>query len=145
MKIYLASRYPRRFELQEHAKVLEAAGHEITSRWIYGGEEGLTYRDIALLDLEDIDRADCVLSFTELGSPPHVRGGRHVEFGYGLAKGKICATIGEWENVFHYHPKVAVFDTVEDFIVGNVSSRRDKLTDKPGGSLDKEGLKAHSV
>lgn len=130
MKIYMAARYPRRFELQEEAKKLIAAGHEITSTWIYGQEEGMTYQEIALMDLADIDRADMVMSFTELGSPPHVRGGRHVEFGYGLAKGKLCVTIGEWENVFHYTPGVVVYDTTEDFIANKPSTRIDPVRDK---------------
>lgn len=129
-KIYLAARYPRRYELIEHADKLIKAGYDITSKWIYGQEEGMTYREIAVMDIEDVDAADVVMSFTEIGSPPHVRGGRHVEFGYGLAKGKQCVTIGEWENVFHYYPSVVVYDTVEDFLAAKPSTRIDASKDK---------------
>jgi hypothetical protein len=39
-------------------------------------------------------------------------GGRHVEFGYGMAKGKRLVLIGERENVFHDHPSVEVYPTL---------------------------------
>lgn len=144
MKIYLAGRYPRREELLGYSKVLEAAGHEITARWLIGKEEGLDYQDIALLDVEDVQRADTVMSFTENPKEGTPRGGRHVEFGLGLGLGKQCITIGERENVFHFFPTVRVYKTLEDFL-NDKEDLLDRLPEeqkRPGGSLATEGLTA---
>jgi nucleoside 2-deoxyribosyltransferase len=128
MKVYLAAQYPRRDELREHRKVLEAAGIESTSRWLDEQEplsgnmthrEPAWYTHTAKTDLEDVDRANVVLFFAEdplVGVP---RGGRHVEFGYALGKGKPIHVIGCKENVFHYLEApfyVLHHETIQDFI-----------------------------
>lgn len=115
-KIYLASLYSRRAELEDYAKILTEAGHTIVSTWVYGNEVGLNRTDIALLDIYDVERADMVLSFTEPYGTMYKGGGRCVEFGYGLARGKVAAIIGERENVFHHHPSVIKFETLDEFI-----------------------------
>lgn len=112
-KIYIASLFSRREEMEGRANTLKRCGFEITSSWVYGGEEGLTREDIAVLDFNDLDKADIVLSFTSPYGTATKGGGRHVEFGYGLAKGKKVVLIGERENVFHHHPSVEVFPTLE--------------------------------
>lgn len=116
MKIYLASMFSRREEMEGHADRLKEVGHEITARWVYGGEEGLSLQQIALLDLEDIDKADMVLSFTHPKGTMTKGGGRHVEFGYALARGKQVALIGDRENVFHDHPSVLTYPSLEIWI-----------------------------
>lgn len=116
MKIYLASLYSRRAELESYADQLTKAGHVITSTWVYGNEVGLSRTDIALLDIYDVDRADLVLSFTEPYGTMYKGGGRCVEFGYGLARRKISCIIGERENVFHHHPDVQKFESLDEFI-----------------------------
>lgn len=102
-------------------KQLEAQGHEVTSRWL---EEDTplnhSMEDVtsdyaaksARYDLEDIDEADAVLFFSESVLTP--RGGRHVEFGYALAKDKWIYVIGPAENIFHYgDPFIANIPNVE--------------------------------
>jgi len=119
MRIYLAARYARRYEMQAVATELREMGHEVTSRWIGGSyemEEHVPPRErarLALEDYEDLMRADCVISFTEgplepLDQPGH--GGRHVEFGLALALGKRVIIVGWRENVFHYLPVVEWFE-----------------------------------
>src|ERR1700753_2999599 len=98
MKVYIASLFSRREEMEGYAGIIKNAGHEITARWVYGGEEGLTREQIALLDLEDVDKADAVVSFTHPRGTATMGGGRHVEFGYALAKGKTVILIGERGN-----------------------------------------------
>jgi len=120
MKVYLAALFSRRAEMEQHADLIKDYGHEVTARWVYGGEEGLTREQIALLDLEDVDRADIVLSFTHPNGTATKGGGRHVEFGYALAKGKQVVLIGDRENVFHDHPKVTVFPSLVDWLRLNV-------------------------
>jgi hypothetical protein len=115
MKIYLAARYSRHDEMQGIRDVLRTLGHDVTSRWIdchtdVVGDftasftpEVLNQRPEACAplgqhDLDDLDVADTVISFTSNGTG---KGGRHVEFGYALAKGKRCIVVGPREHVFH--------------------------------------------
>lgn len=113
MKIYIAGRYSRRDEFRGVAKQLEEMGHEVTSRWLsediplqhsmYDLAPEYAERS-ANYDLADIDAATVLLFFAEDVLTP--RGGRHVEFGYALAKGKFIYVIGPRENIFHYDPMV---------------------------------------
>ena len=116
-RIYLASRYSRANEMQGVRDVLTALGYEITSRWIdhHGGKYPGSFtpeqlnRDpvycsgIAHADCDDLVAADTVVSFT-CGSGG--KGGRHVEFGIGLALGKRAIVVGPREHVFHTLPQV---------------------------------------
>jgi len=150
MKIYLAARYSRREQLCELRDQLKRMGHEVTSRWLQtewvnrpdqSSAAPPEYRaKYAQIDLEDVDAADVVVSFTdppagtcpkceglgdivwpaEDGGSPRMRcpecqgkgytrsgrGGRHVEFGYAMAKGKRLIVVGYRENLFHEHPSV---------------------------------------
>ena len=76
MYIYLAARYSRRFEMQAVAKRLEALGHHITSRWIYGLHDGVEDEICAQHDLHDLRQSTCSIHFTEQpNSPGRNRGG----------------------------------------------------------------------
>lgn len=131
MRIYLAARYSRREEMKALATALRLSGFTVTSRWLYesnplntqlGDDPPAFYQETALLDLLDIDTADAILFFAEdplIGTP---RGGRHVEFGYALARGKRCIVIGGAENIFHYLPNVLHFPTVSAFLEDEVSA-----------------------
>ncbi|HEY5870360.1 MAG TPA: hypothetical protein VI542_33135 [Candidatus Tectomicrobia bacterium] len=126
-RIYLASRYSRYPELQQYAKELEALGHTVTSRWIRGDHEirtdGQAETDAwqvvwAQEDLQDLQAAECVISFTEPPQdvPGRSRGGRHVETGVALALNKMLVIIGYRENVFHWLPQVAFFETWDAYV-----------------------------
>lgn len=141
MKIYLASRYSRREELCLYRAELEAMGHTVTSRWLNGSHQidkaGIPIGDkgeklvegdsranspeanalrthFVTEDCADVEEADLVISFTE---PPRSalenRGGRHVEFGLALGLGKNVWVVGYRENLFHWLPQVAFFETWE--------------------------------
>lgn len=124
MKIYLAARYSRYPEMQERARELTAIGHVVTSVWIRGehtaeGDANAAHdlkRQFAEDDIRDVMYADCVISFTE--PPSEVvgrgRGGRHVEFGIGLALGRRSIVVGHRENVFHSLPDVEFFETWDE-------------------------------
>lgn len=120
MKIYLASRYSRREELNRRWHWLEYAGFEVTSRWLLGdhqvSDSGLSEEAapeererFAQEDWDDLAAADICISFTEEPRSGHSRGGRRVEFGAALAMGKRCIVIGPRENVFHCLPSVEVY------------------------------------
>jgi nucleoside 2-deoxyribosyltransferase len=128
MKIYIASRYSRRNEMRQVARALQAAGATVTSHWLsedkplqtqMGDDPDDFYIETSRIDLADIDSSDMVLFFAEdplVGIP---RGGRHVEFGYALGKGKWICVIGPKENVFHYHPRVFHYNSVHEFMESN--------------------------
>ena len=127
MKIYLAARYTRRLELCGYQAELEAMGFQITSRWLNGshqisngglpldagelmvesGDQCATH--FAQEDLADVFAADVVIAFTEQPRSGHSRGGRHVELGLALAKGKHVFIVGPRENVFCWLPEVLWF------------------------------------
>lgn len=147
MKIYLASRYSRREELCGYREQLQAEGHEVTSRWLNGkhqisdagvpisdsgealveGDDGSSTHCAAQLrqhfaaeDIEDVQAAECIVSFTEPPRSGHSRGGRHVEFGIGLGLAMAGETppllivVGHRENLFHWLPCVAFYATWEE-------------------------------
>lgn len=124
MKIYLAARFTRNEQMQIVADLLTAQGHKVTSRWHTGAhkmDDGIApdsgvgleiAQRFAGEDLEDLMEATCVISFTEPARTP-TRGGRHVEFGYGLAYQKKMIIVGEREHIFHYLPQVEQFEHVD--------------------------------
>ena len=127
MRIYIAARYDRRFEMLGVAAALIRAGHDVTSRWIEGGRGGDSELVAALEDVGDLAHADCLVTFTE--QPERnvawaARGGRHVEFGIALACGKRLCVVGPRENVFHHLPSVEVYATVADLVAGLGGSPR---------------------
>lgn len=88
MKIYIAARYDRRYELRDVATQLANSNHEITSRWLDNGEESKSQVDGALMDLEDVDRADIIVFYAQQTGSFNKGGERWFEFGYAYAKGK---------------------------------------------------------
>lgn len=121
--VYLAARYSRNAEMRDYRDDLLALGIKVTSRWIdchtdVVGDFTASFTQeflnanpekcapLGQHDLDDLDEADCVISFTGSG----LKGGRHVELGYALARGKRLFVIGPRENVFHTLPIVEHFD-----------------------------------
>ena|ERR1035437_2792971 len=116
MKIYLAAPYAEMQRVREWAARLEAVGHSITSKWIYGNEEGRTLHAAAQMDLDDIDVADAVVSMVLPKGTMFSSGGRHVEFGYGFARDKLMIIVGDGENIFHEHDSVVKCPALLDVI-----------------------------
>jgi nucleoside 2-deoxyribosyltransferase len=122
MKIYLAAQYSWRDQMKDHAKQLTEAGFVVTSSWLrersplnvdLNEESDRFLRGHAENDLRDITEADIIISFTVSPVTLTKRGGRHVEFGIGLAQGKQMIVCGPKENIFHYLPEIKQFNTFE--------------------------------
>lgn len=114
MKVYVAAPYSKMKLMLEWEQKLKAAGHICTAKWIHGNEEGQTLNAAAQMDLDDVDAADVVVSLTLPKGTMFSSGGRHVEFGYGLAKGKLMIVVNsECENVFHHLARVIKCPTIE--------------------------------
>jgi hypothetical protein len=128
VKVYLAARYSRHPEMQDVRDILGWLGHTVTSRWIdlHGGKYPGSFvpeqlnRDpeycgkIAQVDLDDLEAADVVISFTEAGGGG--KGGRHVEFGIAIGRGKRLIIIGPREHVFHTLPGVEWYPSWQDLL-----------------------------
>ncbi len=123
-KIYLADKFAHREKMRHVANQLRDAGHEITSQWIDIGD-GTTEENVtdevrvrgAVMDLDDVLCADTLLAFSYPRALPSTGGGRHVEFGYAIAKGKQVIVIGpKGEHIFHWVPGVLHFETLENFM-----------------------------
>jgi hypothetical protein len=137
MKVYLAARYGRRLEMVGVARELRVAGHVVTSRWINGSHEMHDKtenpdndldrtqfgRMFAEDDIEDIEKAEALIAFTEApeGGVGRGRGGRHVELGYmlcivrNLAPSRKIIVIGWRENVFCCMSQVVHYPDMEAF------------------------------
>jgi hypothetical protein len=115
VKVYLASRYSDKLRMSALAEELRSKRVEVTSRWLEEPHSPTSqlsdlkddYLQMnALIDLEDIDRADVLVFFSVEPTQPMVRGGRHVEFGYALGTKKPIIVVGPQENIFHYLPQI---------------------------------------
>lgn len=115
MKIYLAGNTSRAFELRTYASMLETRKHIITSRWLWYATTP-SIQTVAEHALENITMSDAVICFTRDKQGSRKRGGRHVEFGIGLALGKRVFIVGDQENVFHHLKHVRHFDEFGDLL-----------------------------
>lgn len=126
MRIYLAAPFAARPLAQEIGEWLTIAEHEVTSSWFkstreitegtLGATTDLDHDSVvehAQGDLNDIDAADLLVMLTaqfcmtrmpqvapELLIKSFYSGGRFVEAGYAMARGKAVHIIGEPENIF---------------------------------------------
>lgn len=110
MRCYLAARFARRGELRGYALELIRRGYPVVSDWLYhprDDDADLAHDEAAMAaeaDLAHVAAADALIAFTEPSgddAPAGAsRGGRHVELGYALARGKLVFVVGPAENVF---------------------------------------------
>ena len=122
IKIYLASRYSRRVEMEDYARDLQELGFEITSEWVFGQRDVVgnpeQVKHYATLDRMDVLRSDLVINFAEPKEVDYPRGSRHVEFGMAYERGKVCYVVGRHgtslECVFHNLEGVVIFMNWEE-------------------------------
>lgn len=122
MRIYLATSYRRKKELQKYAQELETLGHVVVSRWLAERkDESIEIEDVserflkthAENDLEDINSADLFVIFTKNRKE---RGGMYVEEGYARARGMKIFLVGPRIHIFHFLADVQRFDNFGGFV-----------------------------
>ena len=105
--VYIAAPFPLRHDAIVARSGLLSMGLISTAHWLDQDQEEWN-DDWARIDLADIDRATVFL----LINPPEWKhkgtGGRHVEFGYAVARHKDIVILGERTNVFHSLSSVAL-------------------------------------
>lgn len=139
MKVYIAARYGRRFELRPLVDNLKALGIHSTSRWIFNEEmTALTQEEAAIMDVEDVLAADAFLFFAEPNGSVNKGGGRYFELGLAYARMKSVVVIqppampeghgipGKHEVVFVALPTFTVVDTLEQGVAA-LAQIRDAL------------------
>lgn len=116
MKVYLAAQFKEQETMRLWRRVLQDHGHIVTSRWLDHTEtnDPIEANQKALIDLQDIDNSEYVISHTLNRGDLFTGGGRHIEFGYALAKGIELINVGGIENVFHQLFNVTTVDTIQD-------------------------------
>jgi hypothetical protein len=89
----------------------------VTSRWLSVAARDshpvLTedeWRELAVIDQEDVLAADTLVCFAETPGEGG-NGGRHVELGMALALGKQVIVVGRREHIFHRLPEVTVVES----------------------------------
>lgn len=128
-KYYFAARYSQNAQMRQYRKELESIHMlvRVTSRWIdlhnntlvtsftpeQLAQDPVKCWEAGNRDLEDINDAYTLIAFSANGG----KGGRHVEFGYALCKGKRLVIIGHREHIFHTYPGVEVYAQWSHFLV----------------------------
>jgi|SRR6187399_2210034 hypothetical protein len=112
MKLYLAARFARREKLVTDAiPPLEEDGHKITSRWLWEEDDG--GEGAARMCLQDIDRSEALVLFTDPVGSKNAGGGRWFEAGYAYANNRRLFVVGEQEAVFTYLPLITVCRNID--------------------------------
>lgn len=114
VRIYIAAPYQLKDEGLALRRRLLLLGAFVTSRWLLESEENSARS--AQLCLDDVDDASTVLAISPEAWANRGTGGRHVELGYALARGKRLILIGHRTNVFHYHAELEVVDTIDQAV-----------------------------
>lgn len=138
LQVYLASRHEDRPDVIIARKKILKMGIGVTSRWLLEGgvlktniveNERVGSKHVLKNDLEDIDAADVVVVFSPKKAFGNSTGGRHVEFGYSLAKGKTLILVGYRENVFHWHQDVITVRTMKGLfgVLNKLSAKKKRL------------------
>ena len=119
MRFYLAGKFRWQKVIYTIGQKLTAHGHQVGARWLTGHDSANPSPSLqaqwAAEDLQDIDAAEAVVVFQLPCDNPEQSIGRHVEFGYALAKGKPVSLIGLQTSVFHYAAGVTHYPSLDAF------------------------------
>jgi hypothetical protein len=139
MKVYLAAAFCRKEEILEVAHQLEELGITVTSRWLTEQKDVPTdtsksafLAERAQIDLDDIDRADVLVRFSDDLSSPTVpshlaTGSRMGETLYARCRHKDIIIVGGHQCVFDYLPDIYHVKNVEEmksFLVARIKLAR---------------------
>jgi hypothetical protein len=119
VKVYLAAKFGLKNTMRQARDLLQRDGHIITSRWIdVEHEEDASHTvtdgmrvEYAIMDVEDVLKADVLVAFSNQRGELNIGGGRHVEFGIALHAAKKIIVVGpKGEHIFHWWPGVEFVD-----------------------------------
>lgn len=137
MNIYIAGKYGRRLDddVRKFRRDLEDLGHVITAQWLDNAEESKGLREAAIMDVEDVLRADALIFLGEPRGSANRGGGRWFEFGLAWGTDKKCYAVlpdpltpegapnfeyelngRRDESVFTHLPEVLRFDSYAELL-----------------------------
>lgn len=126
LKIYLAAMYSEKDNISKQAAIFRSHDFVVTSTWLEEPHAPTikmaevatdSLLEYAQNDIRDISEADWFVCQSVEPTTLTVRGGRHVEFGYALAKGKKILVVGPKENIFHLLPNIKHVDNWESALL----------------------------
>ena len=126
IRFYFAAKYDKRQGMLPLAAILMLHGHTVQADWLKGTHEGEngSPKQWADIDLSDIDFCTHFVLFNLPVGEPDPSSGRHVEYGYALAKKKTTIVVGGGESIF-YEKADLRYKTVDDFLA--VFAKGDRL------------------
>lgn len=152
MKVYLASAWSRREEMQGIADNLRLMGHEITSRWLVNEKDSSTFPDDgkasqidndareakhtvnALHDVEDVLAADAIVRFSDapemvwpLVPARLLSGARNFEFGVMYTADVIANSLEDRTVQAYYNGNIVVGKRRLMFVVDGKQNIFDRL------------------
>ena len=113
MKVYISSHDVER--AREAAAAVEAAGHSVVSTWHLGSGPMKRAADMTADEMVNKARANAHQiglcdALLLVASADKVPGGKFVEAGVAIGRGKRVAVWGRRENVLMHHPRVGQAD-----------------------------------
>lgn len=114
--VYVSAHFPEAPTARYVSDCLAGAGHRIVSTWYSTGTESDPVAS-AVRDFREIDESDALVM---LSTPHRTTGGKFVELGYALGKGKRVFVLGVRENWMIHHPSISVYASVEELLAGGV-------------------------
>ena len=122
MKIYIAAPWQYRSHAILLMTKLVEKGHEVTSSWLVVDDDSADGLPTSLegadkyarADLNDVEAADMLVAINPKEFANAGTGGRHVELGYAIARGKQIVLFGERSNIFHSLSNIRLITSLED-------------------------------
>ena len=121
-KIYLASRYSDKAQIQKYADDLKFAGFECTSNWLKEPHQPDSMLSVltpdlkieyARQDVSDVLRSNVFVVFTAEEDTPIIRGGHIFETGLAYAAKIPILVVGPRQCLFHWLPDIQICPTWE--------------------------------
>jgi len=106
-RVYIAAPFPLKHMAITLRFGLKSVGIVCSSRWLDLPTDEWS-ESAALADLSDVESSSMLIAINPKDWAIKGTGGRHVEFGYAVARDRPIVLIGERTNVFHHLPNIQV-------------------------------------
>lgn len=116
VRVYVAAPWPLKHQAEKVGRLLAQRGAVVIARWLTLPDTPQDDDAGARMDLADIDASDALVLINPAEFVQAGTGGRHVEFGYALGKGKAVHIYGVRSNVFHQLSTVHFYGHLEDLL-----------------------------
>jgi hypothetical protein len=128
MNLYLSASFSRQDEIRNVARNLGLAGYTVISRWLdmepldfFDPTLEKRFMERALIDLDDVMKADVLIRFTDDLNQPTVpsslaTGSRMFEMGYAYKQGSDIIVVGGRQNLFDVLPSIFHVEDINELL-----------------------------